>query len=129
MYKTSPFIDYALIDNNYLSICHTLKLHPFNCHTLLYNATPLPLQTLVINNEDLSFVATIGEGHFGIVDKMVCKGTSMAVKVHTHTSHYTHTLYTHHTIHTHYTHTHTAAVCIVTVEMFVVDLFSFISRC
>ena len=26
-------------------------------------------------------MATIGEGHFGIVDKMICKGTSMAVKV------------------------------------------------
>ncbi len=38
-------------------------------------------QTIVINNEDLSFVTTIGEGHFGIVDKMVCKDTSMAVKV------------------------------------------------
>ncbi len=73
--------------------CHTLLYiatpsyilpHPLiQCHTLLYIATPLYLQTLVINNEDLSFVATIGEGHFGIVDKMECKGTAMAVKVHT----------------------------------------------
>ena len=48
-------------------------------HPSFYNCWLL--QTLVIKNEDLTFISTIGEGHFGIVDKMSCKGTSMAVKV------------------------------------------------
>ena len=40
-------------------------------------------QTFTIQNEDLVFRGMIGEGHFGIVDKMVYtkNDTQMAVKV------------------------------------------------